>query len=185
MVYLVARTSEPLLGLTYSATWNGLPLTVTQVAFVGSSPGYVVAIATVLVTVGNAGTFDLSPYWDADTSDVPDDGNLYIEKWAGVTDPVPQSPSAQSGYGNHPETNDSGPSVEHSLALCLVGRDGIPAVEGSWAPRWELVDHAHMHGPAHLSSAYRVLTGAHQLKSEKINMTAGYWGSVKLFMSAS
>lgn len=186
VVYASARSDKCYALPEFRPTWNGLSFTVVQQSFgdadvedPGGDPLNLIAIGTLLVPTGKAGTYDLS--WDF--HDCPADyQSVYIEKWTGVTSGSVNREATSYGYSSTPASGQQAPTVNHALVLGAIGRDGGPASEGTWGAG--LTGAGHMHNLAHLSTAYEIQTTATVRGAIKSGVTLGYWGAVTVMMSA-
>jgi hypothetical protein len=182
VVYVRATVDFSVDGLTFIPTWNGEAFTVVERywSFAGEeNPGHLVAIATLRVPAGKAGTYDVLPGWGMD---MPDTCRIYVEKWAGVTSGVANQTASAAGNSSTPSSGAVIPSVNHNLVLCAVARESAPAAWGAWAAGLTNA----MGGTAGitLSTAYEIQTAATQRAAAKTGVTTGRWGAVIVVMSA-
>lgn len=188
VVYAAAAVGECFLQPDFRPTWNGLSFTVVQQPyneelgddFTGGEEAQTVAIATLLVPTGKAGTYNIA--WDFHDQQM-DGQSIYAEKWAGVTSGTVNRQATARGYDRSPGTAGYTPTVNHALVLCAVGRDGAPAAEGTWVTG--LTGAGHMHTDFHLSTAYEIQTTATARAANKSGVTLGYWGAITVMMSAA
>jgi hypothetical protein len=168
----------------FRASWNGLPFTVTQVVFSDAQgpsgePVSDLAIATLLVPAGKAGTFDALWNWH---DQVMETVSAYVERWAGVVSATADHAVVAFGLDNSPGTALSTPTVDHALVLCAIAHVTPPAQEGSWPAA--LTDGGHTDQSPHFSTAYEIQTTATPRGASKSNISSGQWGAITVMMRA-